>query len=221
MNYEGFLKDTEKSKVLARIVTHVMGDGSVTNKYFAYFNKNADLLKNYERDILSLFPEIHITRGISNSGTSIIQVQNKKIIVFLKSLLKDYRSHSLIIPDFINKRELKKEFLQSIFDDEGCVALRIFKRTKEIKRNLTLSSNSLHLIKDIKYILEKEFKINSNKISKYTKVKGLKEYTNYVLSITGKSNFERFQKEINFAHPLKKEKLDKMISSYIRLASTT
>ena len=46
----------------------------------------------------------------------------------------------------------KKEFLKAIYDDGGCVALRTFKKTNEIKRNLTLSSNSLIFIKEIKNI---------------------------------------------------------------------
>ena len=66
MDYNLILNDSEKLKVLSRLVTHLMGDGCVTNKYFAYFNKNEDLLKNYEKDLLKLFSEVHIIRGISN-----------------------------------------------------------------------------------------------------------------------------------------------------------
>ena len=216
MDFIEILSDLEKSKILARIVAHLMGDGCVTERYFAYYNMNDLLLENFEKDTLSLFRDIHIIRGKVNSGTQLVQVQNKPILNFLRSLIKDYRSHYLHIPKFIDKKELQKEFLGAFYDDEGCVALRIFKKTNEIKRNITLSSNSLTLLEEIKKILQENFNIKSNKISKYTKKVGNKEFVNYVLSITGKENFIKFREEINFIHPLKKEKLEIMINSYIR-----
>ena len=112
--------------------------------------------------------------------------------------------------------ELKSEFLNVLYDDEGCVALRTFKKTNEIKRNLTLSSNSLRLMEDIKNILEEDFNIKSNKLYKYIKTKDNKIFTNYVLSITGKYNFEEFRDKIGFYHPTKVDKLNLMIDSYIR-----
>jgi len=96
------------------------------------------------------------------------------------------------------------------------VGLRIFRKTNEIKRNLTLSSNSLNLIKQIKKILETEFGVISNKIIKYTKEKDGKLFTNYVLSITGKENFIKFREHIGFTHPDKIIRLSLMINSYKR-----
>jgi hypothetical protein len=116
----------------------------------------------------------------------------------------------------INNRPLKKEFLVAFYDDEGCVSLRIFKKTSEIKRNLTLSTNSKVLIEEIKKILEKDFQIKSNKIYKYVKKGKNKDFINYVLSITGKENFEKFREEIGFSHPRKITRLNEMIDSYIR-----
>lgn len=216
MGYEEILTNKEKSKVLARVVSHLMGDGCVTNKYFAYYNKNLILLSNFQEDINTLFKNIHLIKGKVNSGTSFIMIQNKEVNNFLKSLLRDYRSHSLQMPNFVNKIELQIEFLKALYDDEGCVALRTFKKTNEIKRNLTLSSNSLILLQEIKRILENNFNINSNKILKYTKTRGSHQYINYVLSITGKENFINFRDKINFNHPNKKRKLDLMINSYIK-----
>ncbi len=143
-------------------------------------------------------------------------VCNKALLNFLKSLINDYRSFSLYIPKFIESKELQREFLRAFYDDEGCVALRVFRKTNEIKRNLTLSSNSLTLIKEIKEILIKKFHIKSNKVSKYVKKRDSGNFINYVLSITGKENFVKYRKEIGFTHPGKIERLNKMISSYIR-----
>lgn len=147
-------------------------------------------------------------------------VQNKALHSFFKSLFPDYRSSAIHIPSFINNREELVEFLKAIYDDEGSVVLRVFKKTNEIKRNLTLSSNSLRLIEEVKIILAQDFKISSNKVGINIKIKGEKKFTNYVLSITGKSNFEKFREHIGFYHPDKINRLNLMINSYIRLSST-
>lgn len=216
MDYEFILKDKEKLKVLARIVAHLMGDGCVTKKYFAYYNKNLVLLEGFQKDLCLLFDNLHFTKGKVNSGTSFLMLQNKQINLFFKSLLSDYRSFSLTMPKFVNTPDLQREFLRALYDDEGCVALRTFKRTNEIKRNITLSSNSIYLIQEIKEILFNNFGINSNQIYKYVKKRDAKEFVNYVLSITGRDNFIKFREEIGFTHPNKLCKLDLMINSYKR-----
>ena len=103
---------------------HILGeDGCVTKKYIAYYNKNETLLKNFERDILFLFKNIHIIRGKVNSRTSLLMIQNKKINLFFREILPDYRSFSLKIPNFIRSKKLQIEFLKAFYDDEGCVAM--------------------------------------------------------------------------------------------------
>lgn len=216
MLYESILKNKEKSKILARVVAHLMGDGCVTDRYFAYYNKDQTLLDNFEKDIISIFGDIHIIRGKVNSGTSLIQVQNKKLICFLRNLLNDYRSFNLYIPRFINNKDLKKELLMALYDDEGCVALRIFQKTGEIKRNLDIGSKSKEFLKEIKQILENDFNMTTNKLISFERKFGNKVFITWKLSITGKENFVKFRDEINFKHPEKIKKLDLMINSYIR-----
>lgn len=218
-DYNKIFLDKSKLRILVRIIAHLMGDGCVSKRYFVYYNKNQTLIDNFENDINLLFG-VHVIKGKVNSGALLRMVQNKEIHTFLKSLHPDYRSHSLYIPKFVNDKDLLTEFLRALFDDEGCVALRIFKKTNEIKRNLTFSSNSLRLVEDIKKVLERIYDIKSNRILRYVKNRDNKVYTNYVLSITGKSNFDKFKSQINFSHPNKKDKLDLMVNSYIRLSAT-
>jgi len=216
MDYSFILQDSQKSQILARILAHLMGDGCVTNKYFAYYNKEEFLLEKFERDLCTLFGKLHIIKGQVNSGTFFRMICNKDIRLFFLSIVDNFKSNYLRLPLFINSKELQKEFLKSFYDDEGCVALRIFTKTGEIKRNLTLSSNSLFLLQEIKEILKLNFNITSNRIIKSLRKRNGREFVNYVLSITGKSNFERFRDLIGFYHPSKIERLNKMISSYIR-----
>lgn len=213
---EIIFSDKEKLKILARTVAHYMGDGGVTNKYAAYFNKNETLLNNFEKDITILFEGVHITKGKYNSGTKLLQIHNKQIIQFLKELVSDYRSGALKLPEFIKSIELQKEFLKALFDDEGCVAFRIHKPTGDLKRNLSLASKSKKLIEDLKYVLETNFDIKCNKINEYIAKKWGKEYPIFTLFISGKENFVKFRDLINFDHPVKRERLNIMISSDIR-----
>ena len=112
---------------------------------------------------------MHFIFGRVNSGTCFVQVQNKAIINFLFKLCKDFKSENLQIPIFIKNIKLKKEFIQAIFDDEGCVGLRVFKKTGEIKRNLEIASKSKKFLEEIKLILEKDFDIKCNRIISFKK----------------------------------------------------
>jgi len=174
------------------------------------------LLNNFKKDINQLFGEVHFITGKMNSGTRLIQIQNKEILDFLKNLISDFRSFALRFPDFLNSKELKREFLKAIFDDEGCVALRTFKKTNEIKRNLEIASKSKKFMEDLKNILERDFTIKCNKIIYFKRNLNGKEFITWKLSITGKENFIKFQDKINFNAFSKKEKLDLMINSYHR-----
>jgi len=217
MRYEEILKDKEKMKILSRVIAHLMGDGCVSERYFVYCNKDEYLLNSYKKDILELFGNIHIITGTYSSGTRLIQNQDKGILNFLKSLIKDFRSFALEFPSFLDSIEYKKEFLSAIYDDEGTVALRVFRKTNEIKKNLTIASKSKKFMEDLKVILENDFGIKCNKIGfSKRRFPNNKEFVTWNLSITGKENFVKFRDKINFNHPAKRDKLNLMINSYIR-----
>lgn len=201
---------------LARVVGHLMGDGCVTNRYIRYNNKNKFLLENFKSHMSNILPNIHFIEGTVNSGTSFVQIQNKKLIEYLFELGGDFKSGNLRFPKFIQTKLMKKEFISAIFDDEGCVGLRIFKKTNDIKRNLEVASKSKKFMEEIKSILKRDFDIKCNKIISFKRNINGKEFITYKLSITGKDNFERFRDKINFNHPAKREKLSLMINSYLR-----
>lgn len=201
---------------LARITGHLMGDGNVSRRYLRYNNKNVFLLENFKKHFLNLYPLSHFIEGKVNSGTSFVQVQNKQIINFFFDLCGDFRSGNLRFPKFLKHPELKREFISAIFDDEGCVALRVFRKTNEIKRNLEIASKSKEFLEEIKEVLERDFRIKCNKIICFKRNLDNKEFLTWKLSITGKENFVRFRENINFDSPDKIKKLDNMIDSYIR-----
>ena len=208
------MKDESKKIYLAKIVGHLMGDGCVTKRYLRYNNKDETLISNFVVYFKNIFSKKNFIYGKVNSGTKFVQIQNKKIISFLFNLCEDFRSENLRIPKFVQNLELKKQFIRAIFDDEGCVGLRTFIKTGEIKRNLEIASKSKLFLEQIKEILNKDFGIKTNRIISFGKKVGDKEFLTWKLSITGKENFIKFKEKINFSSEIKKEKLEKMINSY-------
>lgn len=204
-----------KSISLVKVIGHLMGDGYVSKRYLRYNNKNLFLLDNFKKHMSNVFGDIHFIEGKVNSGTKFVQVQNKKIIPYLFTLCTEFKSEFLRFPSFIHSNENKAMFISAIFDDEGCVGLRIFRKTNEIKRNLEIASKSKKFLEDIKIILEKDFDIKTNKLISFKRNLNGKEFITWKLSITGKENFIKFKEKIGFTHPEKKNKLEKMISSYI------
>ena len=199
------------SKSFARCLAKISGDGYLYYRYIRYRNKCPELINEFKEDIIKEFGNINLTKGKTNSGTQFIQIHGKRIIGKFLEHLPDFRSNYIFVPDSIKDANLKikKEFLRAFYDDEGSPSLRIFNKNKQWKRTLTLSSNSKRILEEIKNILFKDFGIKSNQIIVCDKTKGC-----FVLGISGKENFTKFKRAIEFKHPRKIKKLGLIIQSY-------
>ena len=202
------------SKQFARCIAKISGDGNLYYTYIRYSNTCKELLDEFEKDIKHEFKGIKITKGVCNSRTSFLQIHGRERINKFLEYLPDYKSHAIFIPKQIikNTKEIKKEYLRAFYDDEGSPSLRIFKKTMEWKRNLTLSSNSKIFLSEVKEILKNDFNIKTNKIRRT--YNNSERDKSYYLGISGKSEFIKFNKEISFLHPKRKEKLNLIIASY-------
>lgn len=201
------------SSNLARCIAKITGDGNLYYRYIRYSNTCKELLDEFEEDIKEEFGDINITKGVGNSGTSFLQIHGKNIINTFLKFLPSYKSNVVRIPEQIIKSSsyIKVQYIRALFDDEGSPNLRLFNKTKEWKRNLTLASNSVQLLKDVKLLL-KEFNIKTSDIIR-NNCNSDYDLT-YYIGISEKINFIRFRDIIGFKHPSKIKRLNLIIESY-------
>ncbi len=196
---------------LARCLAKLCGDGHISSKYARYNNTCKTLLSQFEKDLIEIFGEIHLTRGMVNSGTSFIQFQRKAIVEFFLSYLESFGCNKIKIPKevFDGSMDVRLAFIGSFFDDEGCVGLRFSLSENAWKRNINFYSNSYGILREISEILFLNG-ISCNKLRRNNKLKD----NTWVLGITGRANISLFRKHVPVAHPRKRYLLDLMVESY-------
>ncbi len=191
------------NKNMSAIHAYLCADGyviknPVTQKHKYYYiglrNTCLDLLEDFENKFEAEF-NTKPRRG--KDGRSV--VQNKELYYFLT---KDhsYYSKNWNMPEL--SKENLKYWLRAYFDCEAWVSLETRK-----SRLIGLDCMNLEGIKHIKKSLGR-----FNIPSKMKKVKGRNIFR---LLIYGKENLVRFQRDIGFLHPQKKEKLKKIIGDYV------
>ena len=196
---------------MARCIAKISGDGCLYYRYIRYNNTCKELREEFVADVKKEFNHTKFTYGVSNSGTSFVQIHGKALIGKFLEFLPSYKSADIYVPAqlFAASIEAKSAYLRAIFDDEGSVGIRIFAKTGEWKRNIKIDSKSYALLEGIKALLL-EFGISSNNIRRCDK----KDKYWYYLGVSRRENFEQFSKFIGFTHPLKQKKLLFLLRTY-------
>lgn len=158
------------------ILSHLLFDGDLRRVGCSYNNRNGVLLNQFEKAMLALYaypPTKYLNR---KTGVSRVSYYNVALGEYLqhksKLLLKNIASA---------KRELRRVFLKSFFDDEGCMDFRPSRNVRQI-RGYQKDTTRLLLIQKLL--------VGFGIASSYKK-------PNEIV-ISGKENLVRFQKEIGF-----------------------
>ncbi|MEK6907466.1 MAG: LAGLIDADG family homing endonuclease [Nanoarchaeota archaeon] len=194
------------SKELVRIISHTFGDGCLSNTKshleLTYYNQCSVLREQFKQDMNKIFGKIKFKEGI-NKTTPFVRVP-VPIPLLLLTKIKNFNSKTCRVPYFIknSRKYIKKEFLKSFFDDEGHV------RYKPPYRRIELTLCNKPFLLDIKKLLE-EFNIKTTKVY-YKQLRGFDTYTVYIRNFHHLKSFYEF---INFNHPLKLNKLEKIMKN--------
>lgn len=188
---------------LASLHAYLCADGYVVkgknpkHKYYpiGLRNINLVLLKDFQKKFKNVFNlKPHIYRNER------CRIGSKEICNTLQTSFGSFYSKDWRLPN-ISKEQLKC-WLRSYFDCEAWV----FNKERQ-NRHIGLDSTNKVGLSQIQKALSK-FNIQSQ-------IKKIRNRTISRLMIYGKFNLISFQKEINFLHPTKKQKLEQAINSYI------
>lgn len=159
------------------LISHLLFDGEIKHSHCTYHNRNIALIKSVEKcmqDIYEFEPKRYFNKA---TGVSRISYFNVALAVYVKEkagqLLREVTGLSA---------DLKREFLRSFFNDEGCMDFRPEKNTRRIRGY----QKDVEILKIIRQLLL-DFDIQSF----------IREPNEIV--IAHKENLIKFQKEIAFS----------------------
>ena len=189
---------------LAAIHAYLCADGCVIrnpptqkSKYYKIDlrNTNIVLLKDFQERFYKYFglkPNLYPGQRC--------QIGSKKIYLILAKEFGSFYSREWRMPNL--KEKLSKVWLRTFFDCEGWV----FCKTHQ-NRHIGVDSVNEQGLNQVKKSIE------NLKIKVIKKV--IKNRKMFRLLIYGKENLIRFQQEIGFIHPIKKETLEKTIDDFV------
>ncbi len=172
-----FKRFTEWDKGLVCLVSHLVFDGEIRRNGCVYNNRNMALLDRVENCMKGIYP-LEPKRYV-NKFTGVVRIS-----YFNVSLGEYMKEKSIQLLQEITRkpRHLKREFLISFFDDEGCIDYRPDRNHRRIRGY----QKKVPILKIVQRLLG-DFGIESRI-----------QLPNEVV-IAHKENLLKFQKEINFS----------------------
>ena len=208
------------SAELSSLVAHACGDGGIhsRNCRFEYTNSNKEVIDEVKRCAKVVFKFIEpYERYVQKTNTNVTKLIYPSMIGKLLESVGAPKGRKTAmefeIPEWIMKgsKEIKKSFLQALFDDEGSAEKR-FLISLSLNKHSPYENNLLLFLNQVKQLLE-EFRIDSISIS----LRKIKDGVKGVLRISNLLRLERFAKEINFNHTKRRERLETLLKAKKRV----
>ncbi|MEM5778430.1 MAG: LAGLIDADG family homing endonuclease [Candidatus Aenigmatarchaeota archaeon] len=193
----------------ARIIARLKGDGALfrsgTNYIIKYEVKDIEQLNSFASDIKEVFGLDmkwlkHIS-GITGKLLDLVQLRSKLAFEDLNKFGK-FKSENWNIPKeiFESSKEVKREFIKALFDDEGSVIIG--------DREIRLYSINKKGLEEMMNLLV-EFNIKSKIKIGYGKKRNV-----FALVIEDKKSMENFSNKIGFSLERKQAKLLDILSTW-------
>lgn len=159
------------------LISHFLFDGDIQHSGCSYNNRNKALLDHVESTMRTIYDfEPYRYR---NPITGVLRISYFNVA--LRAHIEE-RAREILNEIHDQPLHLKRVFLQSFFDDEGCIDFRPYRNNRKI-RGYQKNVDVLRIVQK----LLRDFQIDSRI-----------ELPNEIV-IVGKDNFLRFEKEIGFS----------------------
>ena len=198
------------TKELAELIGIIIGDGNIhynkkTRKYYAELTGNIEKEKIYYKYIPTIYQKLLNKPGnirIHHRGLR-LRVYSKEFIEFLiKDLNMHYNKEKAIytrIPkQILNKKEFLYPCLKGIFDTDGSFFLAD-KKYRTDYPCIEISTCSIELAKQIKKILENEFRIK-------TRIEKKERNNRHIIALYREKETEKWFLKIGSSNKYKKDK---------------
>jgi len=211
---------TKNPKEAASILGSLAGDGSVIKRKeyelvscLMYVNKNFKLIQNFKRNMLLIAKESPSVYHHNNAVILQWRPLWGKVFVNLGATAGNKNINGLNFPKWIWKnKDSQKEYIRSLFDDEGSVGYYCISLSLSILESKT--DNLKTFLCNIEKCL-KNFEIICGKIKITKRYKTqLGNFIEFRLSITNRTSIKSFYKNIGFLYNEKFNKLKKIFESY-------
>ncbi|OGI12411.1 hypothetical protein A3K64_01100 [Candidatus Micrarchaeota archaeon RBG_16_36_9] len=205
---------------LSSLLAHVCGDGGLQRRScrFEYTNSREEIIKEVKRCVREVFRfDEPYERRIQKTNTVITKIIYPSVIGKILKLTGAPRGRKTTmefeVPEWVMKgsKNIKRSFLQALFDDEGSVEKR-FLISLSLNKHYPFEGNLLLFLNQIKELLE-GFGIDTISVSLRKNKKEVKG----VLRISNLLRMEKFAGEINFNHIKRKEKLEALLKTKRRV----
>ncbi len=194
----------KESPAFYRVVAHILGDGSASERKVPYYANTCDELREQFKKDLSIFGEV---RAYERKPLTTPLIYFPKVITdILSYILSINFTNPFKIPPqiFQSSEDCKTSFLQALFDDEGTVST-----------GLVISMSNQRIIEEIKELVE-SIGVRTNNINSKQN-KPWKD--NFSLAIKREA-IKEFKEKIGFCHPEKIRNLDFSINTLGRKQRT-
>jgi hypothetical protein len=190
-------------KNLARLIGYIYGDGSIgKNLRISYTNQNKFLIEKFQYLVHEIFGKnVGIYRFYNKKDKTSNLTLPKIIGLILTKINKNFSKKIIPMNLLVTNKNLIKEFLGAIFDDEGTVQFK--------SRGLSIVLSKRKMLQDIQNLFQ-ILEIKTTKIKKEIKLN--RKY--WRLTIYRRKNFEIFNDEIMLYHPQKFFALKKLVNHY-------
>ncbi|MDI6798422.1 MAG: LAGLIDADG family homing endonuclease [Candidatus Aenigmarchaeota archaeon] len=203
------------SPELASVIGHCIGDGSLTERQFSFFNQSRELVDEVTANVNAAFSTNIIPKEFKKSGGWEIEFPTNiaRLISLAGGPLGEKVFLPFRVPEWVmnGSKEIKIAFIRAVFDDEGWIKIKFIRPSSSTQRMIGINmskcakfiNNHVRFLEDVRKMLL-ELGIRPSKVVEMGKtVNGI----NLGFTISNLKNLKKFLSVISFTNLTKRKQL--------------